>query len=245
MSVASPPRPCPVGPSADHVHRSRVTRLAAVALALTAATWSRQAHAIAASSPADPSEAPSTSPPARHEAPPSDTPDDHGRFRLGALAGVGFPRPLSFEVFARFGGYVGLGAEYGLLPTVSFDGVSTSTWAASADLRIFPFEGAFFLGLRGGYQHLDANASVTASGVSASASADLDTWFLNPRLGFLWTMKYGFTVAIEAGVQIPLTSSFDTTLPAAVALQVRSSSPVQTLSGVLPTVDLLRVGLLF
>jgi hypothetical protein len=175
------------------------------------------------------------------------SPDDaNDAFRLGALAGVGFPRPVSFEAFSRLGGYVGVGAEYGLLPTVSLDGVSVSSWAATADVRVFPFHGAFFLGLRGGYQRIDASASVSVAGVgSASSSANLDTWFVNPRVGFLWTMKYGFTIAMEGGVEIPVTSSFSTSLPSAVALQVRESTPVATLSGVLPTVDLLRIGLLF
>jgi hypothetical protein len=164
-------------------------------------------------------------------------------FRVGALAGVGFPRPVSFEAMTKLYDVVGIGAEYGFLPlpSVSIDGVAVSAWAVSADLRVFPFHGAFFLGLRGGYQRISASASDS----SLSESATLSTWFLNPRLGFAWTFHSGFTVATEAGVQIPLTTSFDTTLPAPLALAIRDSTPVQTLSGALPTIDLLRLGFLF
>ncbi len=152
---------------------------------------------------------------------------------------------MSFELFARLGGNVGLGAEYGLLPSISFGGVAVSAWAASFDLRLFPFHGAFFVAARAGYQHLDGSATVSAGSLgSASGSATLETWFVNPRAGFLWTLGY-FTISIEGGAQLPIASSFSSSLPSAVALQVHSSTPVTLLSGILPTVDLLRVGLLF
>jgi len=197
---------------------------------LTFASWSTRANAY--------TENPPTPVPVDRPTPPEPPPPISS---IGALAGVGFPRPISFEVLTKLGGYVGLGVEYGLLPAVSIDGFSASAWAVSFDTRIFPFRGAFFLGLRGGYQRIDANASVS----TLSESADLTTWFLNPRLGFAWTFRPGFTIATEAGVQIPFSTSSSTTLPDTVALAVRDSSVVQTLSGVLPTVDLLRVGVIF
>jgi hypothetical protein len=223
------------------VHRAILSLACGLFWALRAAS----ADALPSSPGLAPAE--TSPPPAAQESPAPDAArDPSDRFWIGALAGVGFPRPVSFEVFARLGRSVGLGAEYGLLPSVTFDGVSVSAWAASVDLRLFPFHGAFFFAVRGGYQHLDGSASVTIASVgSASAGAELDTWFLNPRLGFLWTVKYGFTIAIEAGVQLPLGSSFSSSLPSAIALQVRNSTPVGVLSGVLPTVDLLRVGMLF
>lgn len=181
-------------------------------------------------------------PPPRVVDKPAEPSGDQPRFfSMGALAGVGFPRPLSFELFTKLGGYVGLGAEYGLLPQVTIQGFGASSWAASLDTRVFPFRNAFFFGLRGGYQQIDA----TGSAYSFTASAELATWFLNPRIGLEHTFGSWFTLATEAGVQLPLSSSFSSTLPDGLALAVRDSTVVRTLSGVLPTVDLLRVGAMF
>jgi len=252
MPVASPQPLSSTGASAGSTESCCVSRVlpraVSFGIGLLLTGGSASAYALPSSSPAaassevSPAAAPGERDTVKHDAP-TEQPE---KFRIGALAGVGFPRPLSIELVTKIGGYVGLGAEYGLLPQISVEGVYTSTWAASGDLRVFPFRGAFFVGLRGGYQHMNAGMSVDVGGLgSASASADLDTWFVNPRVGLLWTMSYGFSLGIEAGVQVPVSTSFSTTLPAPLALQVRQSTPVQTLSGVLPTVDLLRIGALF
>lgn len=245
MPVARPPRSSPARDDCGSflprtapisARARRAFRHAALALPLLiATTYASTAHAIAAPSP-------DAAVPAKLEQPadPSDA------FRLGAIAGVGFPRPISVEVMTRLGGYVAIGGEYGLLPQMSVDGVSVSTWAVTGDLRLFIFKGAFFFGVRGGRQHMDASATVTATGLgSTSGSVAIDTWFVNPRLGFLWTVKYGFTIGIEAGVELPVTSAFSSSLPAVAASQIQDSSPVRFLQGTLPTVDLLRIGMLF
>ena len=164
--------------------------------------------------------------------------------RLGATAGVGFPRPLSAEAVLSLGGYVDLGAEYGLLPTVSLGGVDTSLWSVGGELRLHPFGGAFFLGAVLGRQHIRGSTTVTVTGIgSASEELDLDSWFVNPRLGFLWTTGFGLAIGIDAGVQVPFRSSVASTLPLALdpALQSRVN---QLGSAVLPTIDLLRIGLM-
>ena len=63
-----------------------------------------------------------------------------------------------------------------------------------------------------------------------------------PEQNILGELGHGFSLAMEAGAQLPLTTSFSTDLPDAIAMQVRTSTPVRVLSGALPTVDLLRVG---
>lgn len=181
-----------------------------------------------------------------HEESRGDPNADRKALRIGALAAVGFPRPVAIEAMMKFGGVVGLGAEYGVLPKTTLSGIDTTLWSLTADLRIFPFRGAFFLGVRGGYQWVAVAATLSAASLgSVTESASLETWIVNPRMGFLWTMKGGFTVGMEAGVQIPVSSSFSTTLPAPLALDVGTSGVVNALGGVLPTVDLLRLGFLF
>src|SRR5262245_17996676 len=59
--------------------------------------------------------------------------------RVGAILGVGFPRPFSAEVLAKIANVVALGAEYSVLPTVALGGVSVRSTAIALDLRFFPF----------------------------------------------------------------------------------------------------------
>ncbi|HEY3821133.1 MAG TPA: hypothetical protein VGL81_28405 [Polyangiaceae bacterium] len=176
--------------------------------------------------------------------PPRDTDAAHhdGSAHVGLLGGVGFPRPLAIEGVIEFDRLILLGAEYSALPTVNFSGVDTSMWALAADARVFPFRNGFFIGLRAGKQHLGETASLTVSGVTASASNTADTTFLNPRLGFLWNW-HALAIGIDAGVQIPVLTSTASTVPAGVSPPSGAADLTHTLSqSVIPTVDLLRIG---
>ena len=98
------------------------------------------------------------------------------------------------------------------------------------------------------------DASMTASlGMLGSVSETLtvDTWFINPRIGALWIWDSWLAVGIEAGLQIPLSSSVSSTLPPNLPSDPRITRATNTLTAVtdalgtnvLPTVDLLRIGL--
>jgi len=175
--------------------------------------------------------------------------EDREPFRVGAIAGIGFPRPFAIEALIKIDRVVALGAEYSFLPTMTLGGVKTSFSAIAADLRVFPFRGGFFVGLRAGHQSLSATTTLGVDGLgSITESGSAEAWFVNPRIGFLWTWKNGLTVGIDAGVQLPVSSSLSTTLPDGLPVQVTSSiSSVASTFGndVTPTVDLLRVGFLF
>jgi hypothetical protein len=166
-------------------------------------------------------------------APPGVTP-----LRVGVIGGLGFPRPLAVEVVA-------LGVEYGALPSVTVSGVDATLWSLAGDVRVFPFHGSpFFLGLRAGRQHVSATTTVSLMSFgSATEVLDLDSWFLNPRVGFLWTMQGGFTLGVEAGVQIPLSPSVSSTLPLSLYPSAQRTADAFG-SSVIPTVDLVRIGLL-
>lgn len=167
-------------------------------------------------------------------------------FRIGAIGGVGFPRPLAIEGLIKLERTLALGAEYSVLPTVTISGVETSFWAVAADARLFPFGGAFFVGLKAGRQHLGVHGTVSVSQVGTlTESVAVDTTFLNPRLGFLWTWSPGVTLGIDAGVQIPIASTASNTLPSELHLN-QDVNDVANRFGktTLPTVDLLRIGFL-
>lgn len=165
--------------------------------------------------------------------------------RIGAIGGVGFPHPLAVEPMIELGEMVAIGVEYAVLPTLNIDNVQTSLWSLSGDARFLPFRRIpFFLGLRTGRQHVHGDTTLAVAGYgSRTETLDLDSWFLNPRLGFLWTSRDGFTIGVDAGVQIPLSWSTKSSLPLTLAPSAQQTADTLG-SSWLPTVDLLRIGLL-
>jgi len=171
-------------------------------------------------------------------------------FRIGALGGVGLPRPLAIEGLVRLEGLVAVGAEYSLMPNLTIAGVDTSFWAVAGDVRVFPFKGAFFIGARVGRQHASGKTTLTGNiggtQLSATESVGVDTTFVNPRIGFLWRFEPGIALGMDAGVQLPVASSTESTLPTTVAQSEQVTNAVNLVGkSPLPTVDLLRVGFLF
>ena len=153
----------------------------------------------------------------------------------GAIGGVGFPHPIAVEALVKIERVVSIGAEYAFSPDVTVSGVTGSLWSASGDARVFPLRGPLFVGLRVGLQHLGMSSAEYAQ------SMTVETWFVNPRVGFLWTWRSGFSLGFDAGVQVPLTSSVSGTSAAMSIPQLTSAAG--TIGGtVLPTIDLLRLG---
>ncbi len=178
--------------------------------------------------------------PAKHE---------EGGVDVGVLGGIGFPRPLAIEAVVGLDKRVMFGAEYGFMPTTAIGAVDARMWSGAANVRWFPFRGAFFVGLRGGYQEISCSTTLGVANVgSYSESVDFGTWFVNPRVGFLWNWK-PFALGIDAGVQIPISSTVSRSALLALAapeLDGQITSTADTLGRtVLPTVDLLKIGLVF
>jgi hypothetical protein len=173
--------------------------------------------------------------------------DSVHRPRFGAVAGLGFPRPLSIEALIKLDDYVAVGGEYGVLPSITVDGVETTLSSFAADGRIFPFRNAFYVGLRAGRQHVGAETGVSVESLGAlNETLALDSWFLNPRIGVLWTAASGLTVGAEIGIQIPLSSDITSSLPLAYAPEAEAERAVNTFGkSVLPTINLLQLDFLF
>jgi hypothetical protein len=223
---------------------SDVKMLAAVAVAAAVSVPSLSARAEAAEDGSS-SASSSADRPARPR-----SNDDTDALRLGAVAGIGFPHPLAIEGLVKVDRVLALGLEYSFMPTTTFSGVESRAWALAADARVFPFRNGFFIGVRGGRQVLDANTTVAVGGLgSVTESARAEAWFINPRVGFLWTWRSGFTAGIDAGVQLPINATLTTTLPSGLAGgqidQTIASVANAFGNGVTPTVDLLRLGFLF
>jgi hypothetical protein len=132
--------------------------------------------------------------------------------------------------------------------------VDASFSAVAADLRVFPFKGAFFIGARGGRQWLDARAAFSAGQFgSFTETMAASTWFVNPRAGFLHTFDSGITVGIDAGVQLPVGATYERAgraTAAGLSAQAGVDGTLVAVANALgnkttPTIDLLRLGFLF
>jgi hypothetical protein len=175
-----------------------------------------------------------------------------GPLRVAALGGISFPRPFVLEGLVGVERTFAMGAEYSFLPQSTIGGVDMTFWALTADARLFPFGGPFFIGLRGGHQHLSGSLTSSLGPIgTVTGTMSVDTWIVNPRVGLLWMWNSWLAVGVEAGVQIPLSSDTSTSLPANLPSDPRVTNVVDRLSRVtdalgastLPTLDLLRLGL--
>jgi hypothetical protein len=221
---------------------------AAVSLAVALSLHSRSAGASVVGGP-DPTadSAPAPKPPAPERPAPAERFGVLGPFRLGALGGVGFPRPLSVEGIVAYRDWAAVGVEYSALPAITVSGVRATLDAVDVDLRAFPLRNSLFVALAIGHQRFDATTTVALPmGLgSLPEEATADTWFVNPRVGFLWRWSWGLSLGLDAGAQIPVASSFTSTVPSqlAVARTVTDWSHVIG-KDVLPTLTG-RLGFLF
>jgi hypothetical protein len=178
--------------------------------------------------------------------------EDEGLFgpvRVGAVGGVGFPRPLSIEGMLKFDKVAAVGIEYSVFPKFTLDNVSTTFWALDVDARVFPLQNGFFLGLAAGHQHLGASTALTLStqpgNITIPEQVLADTWFINPRIGYLSTWGSGITLGIDAGAQIPLNATVASSLPSGISVTDDVNNVARFFAKTtLPTVNLLRLGLL-
>jgi hypothetical protein len=171
-----------------------------------------------------------------------------GPLQIGAYAGLSFPRPLSIEGMVTYQKLVGVGVEYSVLPELTVSGVHAKLDAVDVELRVFPFRNSLFAALSVGHQRFDATGTVVLPMNLGSLPEEVtaDTWFVGPRIGFLYTWPWGLSLGMDAGVQIPVASSFTSTVPMGFPGSQTVTAWQHTIGkDVLPTLDLLRAGFLF
>lgn len=202
----------------------------------------------------------SLAPAAIMESPPEIKPEPNP-FRLGLLLGiVSVPRPVNIELFAKPNDWFGVGAGFSMIPQVEVSGIKGKMNAFNAVGRVFPFGGAFYVGAAAGLQNLDVEGSDTVENQELTAKAEHSAFFVTPQVGWLWTWDSGFTVGLNVGVQVALTSTPEVKVhdpsgavvdPAALGPDaVELEDDVQkaaTLFGKypLPALDLFKLGFLF
>lgn len=136
--------------------------------------------------------------------------------RVGVQVGlVSLPRPADFAVVARFWDTIGLGVRYSFLPhalsdrifqAASIRSASLDLDAIEAELRVFPFQGAFCIGASAGRQSLSGKYAAQPH----SFEARLTSRYVAPRLGWVGVWESGFSMGFDIGAQIPLSQELTT-----------------------------------
>lgn len=126
-----------------------------------------------------------------------------GKFLFGpSITAVALPRPLQGNIEAKYAGLFGASAGYGFFPEVKVNIVKAKINGWDARLRVYPWRGAFFLGVAYGMQTFTGNATKAISGIETNATIEQDNSFVAPHVGWNWTWKSGFFMGLDVGVQL-------------------------------------------
>src|SRR5947209_4396598 len=122
--------------------------------------------------------------------------DEHQTVHVGAMLGlVSLPRPLDVGVFVRFVDLMSVGFSFTVFPNFFADPLLTAIGAKEggtiarlddfsayeADLRLYPFRGAFFFGASLGHQSLKGAVIETTTGTSQTGTANVQTIYVTRR----------------------------------------------------------------
>jgi hypothetical protein len=180
------------------------------------------------------------------------------KVQVGGMIGlVSLPRPLDAEIFVRFADFISVGFSYSDFPAFVAQPLLTAAGATSGglaarldqfsaveiDVRVFPFQGAFFIGSSFGRQSLKGVVTAQTGAGPQQAVADLSTVYATPRVGWMWTMGPGFVLGFDLGVQCKLTGDRSVTLPPGANAQMQSdaNSIADVFESPLPSLHL-RIG---
>ena len=117
------------------------------------------------------------------------------------VALLGPPNLFGGGMHMRVGHYLGAGVDYQVLPNVSVNPVTVGSSLMSANARVYPFGGAFFLGGGFAYQSIRAQFHDGAVGVAAKTGFPAAT----ANIGFMG--HDGFILGADIGLLFPLGTS--------------------------------------
>lgn len=202
----------------------------------------------------------SLQPAAVMESPPETKPAPNP-LRMGFLVGVvSLPRPINLELAVKPNDWFAVGVGFSMIPKIKISNGAGEMSAFNAVGRIFPFGGSFYVGAAAGRQSMSIEADDTIRGQHVTAMAEHATLFVTPQVGWLFVWDSGFTLGINVGAQISLSSTpkvrlradngfeVDPTVVGPDAEELREN--VHTAGKYLaryplPTLDLLKLGFLF
>jgi hypothetical protein len=158
------------------------------------------------------------------------------------LSLIALPTP-SLGVEAKGLGMFGASVDLGYLPMTSVGGQGNAKIGftnISATARVFPFAGSFFLGAGLGSRTFKAEASDTATGLTAKA--EVSSVYIAPQLGWRWIWESGFFMGVDLGWQFVVSHKLTLTTP--IGANPQDIKDVQDASDTVGKVGLPILGLL-
>jgi tetratricopeptide (TPR) repeat protein len=113
---------------------------------------------------------------------------------------LGPPNLIGGGLHARIGRYLGVGVDYQALPKLTFSQISVGTSLVSANARVYPFGGAFFLS--GGIGYQSVRGEIREGDISLSARTGFPAAMAS--IGFMG--HDGFVLGADLGLLFPLSS---------------------------------------
>ena len=114
------------------------------------------------------------------------------------LSLFGPPNLVGGGIHARIGRYLGVGVDYQVLPTLNLNPISLGASLLSANARVYPFGGAFFLSGGIGYQAF--RGQIRDGDITISAKTSFPAVIAS--LGFMG--RNGFVLGADLGLMFPL-----------------------------------------
>jgi hypothetical protein len=152
--------------------------------------------------------------------------DSHGvfgPFRIGPVLSFGLPSLLGFGGMVKLTRYFGAGVNVGLIPEVTFKyygEAKVSYQDYSLYGHIHPFGGGFFLGAQVGYARVRGTYATTVDlraytgmypglpeQLAYTSRATVQTLVLTPEIGYFHIFGSGFSLGVDAGLQLPIAPS--------------------------------------
>ncbi len=124
---------------------------------------------------------------------------------FGPKLSVALPHP-SIGLEVKLANLVGASFDYGFFPDITVYGVTagfTSGW--HFDGRVYPFQGAFFLGAALGQRTFKGSYTTTVAPFGPiSPSSTVDVTYLAPEIGWRWVYRSGLFMGVELGWEFVL-----------------------------------------
>lgn len=180
-----------------------------------------------------------------------------GDFLVGPyVQALGLLRPFGGGLELKYADLIGLSGNYTFLPELKISSVKLKVSGWDARVKVYPFKGAFFLGLAYGSQDFTGSMNQTYSGINGTVTVHQKNNFITPHIGWNWIFGSGFFMGMDLGVQLSMNQKTDTSTDITNGAVLNSAEYQKTVKDIndkanlvgktpLPLLTLLKFGYLF
>ena len=161
------------------------------------------------------------------------------------IAILNFPSP-TIGLETRIYEVVGLSFDYGYIPKINAGSMKVGFTNWNVALRLFPWQGAFFVGAAYGHYDLQGTSTATGTGgATVATQATMESAYVAPELGWRFIGSSGFFTGIDLGWAFNTGYTSTLSAPAGASLgnlgDLKTNADKYLKSGI-PLVGLLEIG---